>query len=270
MCPEILIGKERNGVNPMEQLLKRLASMFLFATETPGAPLLPEAPFYVIGDIHGRHDLLLTLLAKIADEGDDAEIVCVGDYVDRGEQSMEVLSVLFPDANKAGGKLHCLMGNHEEMMLLFLETPETHGPRWLRNGGLQTLASFGIRGVSEHTNGKALVDARDAMRDVMGVPMEKWLQSLPFYWQSGNVAVVHAGVNPKQPFDCQQPKHFVWGHPDFLKTARSDDVWVVHGHTIVNEPVIQNGRIAIDTGAYATGKLTAAHVSHEGARFLSA
>ncbi len=254
----------------MEQLLKRLTSMFLSANKTPDAPLLPEGPFYVIGDIHGRHDLLLTLLAKIADEGDDAEIVCVGDYVDRGEQSMEVLSFLFSEANKAGGKLHCLMGNHEEMMLSFLETPETHGPRWLRNGGLQTLASFGIRGISEGTTGEALVIARDTMRSLMGAPMENWLRSLPAYWQNGNIAVVHAGADPETPISQQLQKHLVWGHPDFLNTPRGDGVWVVHGHTIVSESTLQNGRIAIDTGAYATGRLTAAFIGQEEVRFLTA
>ena len=253
----------------MKRFLKWTASIFTAKNEAPSRHLLPETPFYAIGDIHGRYDLLQTLLARIAVENSGGKIVCVGDYVDRGEQSLEVLNLLFSHANKTNSSLHCLIGNHEEMMLSFLESPEIHGPRWLRNGGLQTLASFGIRGVSQSTTGQDLVVARDTMRGLMGGAMETWLRSLPAHWLSGNIAVVHAGVDPELPISLQQLKHLLWGHPKFLNTQRSDDIWVVHGHTIVPEPTFQNGRIAIDTGAYATGRLTAAYIAQDEVRFLT-
>lgn len=253
----------------MKHFLERLASKFTQKAPPLGRPLRPESPFYVIGDIHGRFDLLQEILATISDENTGAKVICAGDYVDRGDQSMEVLDLLFSYTSNASIELHCLMGNHEEMMLSFLEAPEPHGARWLRNGGLQTLASFGIRGISQDTAGEALIDARDIMRRRMGTALESWLRSRPAHWQSGNIAVVHAGADPELAINRQLQRHFIWGHPDFLSTQRSDDVWVVHGHTITPEATFQNGRIAIDTGAYATGRLTAAHIAKGEVRFLS-
>lgn len=253
----------------MKRLVGLLAPQSTLKNEAFRSPLRPENPFYVIGDIHGRYDLLQAILTKIDKENLGGQIVFVGDYVDRGEQSKEVLELLFSYINKANSKVHCLMGNHEEMMLSFLEDPDVYGARWLRNGGLQTLAGFGVRGVYEGTTGDALLRARDTMRHLMGARMETWLRSLPAYWQSGNVAIVHAGADPKLPISQQLQKHLVWGHPDFQNLQRSDGGWVVHGHTIVPEATVQNGRVAIDTGAYATGRLTAAYIARDGVRFLS-
>lgn len=221
--------------------------------------MAPERPFIAVGDIHGRVDLLEQFL----DLAPAHPVVCVGDYVDRGDHSAEVLRRLFERSD-----ITCLSGNHEEMMLKFVENPEQAGPRWLRYGGLQTLASFGIAGVTDSSSGKALTDARDALRGAMGDALIGWMQGLATHWQSGNVAVVHAGADPARTIKEQKTQALHWGHPDFARRERKDGIWIVHGHTIVDEPVAENGRIAIDTGAYATGTLTAAliepgHVSFE-------
>ena len=224
------------------------------------APLAPVAPFYAIGDIHGRADLLYRLLDRL----DPAlPVLCVGDYVDRGEHSAEVLRFL-----RDTPAITCLKGNHEVMLLAFLDAPET-GANWLRNGGLQTLASFAIAGLSESSKGAPLVQARTALRAAMGEELIDWLRNLPLCWQSGNVAVVHAGADPATPIATQREDFLLWGHPDFTRTPRADGVWVVHGHTIVDTPSASDGRIAIDTGAFATNRLTAARIAAGEVSFIS-
>jgi len=248
----------------------------LFSTQTNAAPeaftapLAPEEPFYVVGDIHGGEYLLARLLSKIEqDEPDTTQtIVCVGDYVDRGEASAAVLRWLFMLSTDPELTLICLMGNHEDMMIKFIDEPAKRGPRWLRYGGLQTLASIGIGGVSESSNANALTKARDELVAALGDDLIDWLKNLPSVWQSGNVAVVHAGADPSVPIDKQERRDLIWGHRDFRHLIRRDGVWVVHGHTIVEHANATDGRIAVDTGAYATGRLTAAHISSQGVRFI--
>ncbi|ARE40859.1 Serine/threonine protein phosphatase [Rhodovulum sp. P5] len=226
------------------------------------APPAPDRPFAAIGDVHGRVDLLERLLGRI----DPAfRIICVGDYVDRGEHSAEVLRLL-----NSREDVLCIGGNHEDMMMGFLNDPGRYGARWLRNGGLQAMASFGVAGVTETSPEPALTEARDKLREAMGRDLVTWLETLPSHWSTGNVGVVHAAADPNLPLVAQSSRVLRWGHPDFRTTPRPDGLWVVHGHTIVDEPVASDGRIAIDTGAYATGRLTAAQVSSDGVEFITA
>lgn len=236
------------------------------------AAIAPNTPFYAIGDIHGCDSILSTLLEKIQmdDEHSDTHIVFVGDYVDRGEESAAVLRRLYSMSQHPDNKVTCLAGNHEDMMLRFLENPREHGSRWLRVGGLQTLASLGITGVMESSAERALEDVRNELEEALEEPLLTWLKELPCSWQNGNVAVVHAGANPDVPIDEQTPRVMMWGHRSFFHRQRQDGVWVVHGHNIVKDATAENGRIAIDTGAFATGKLTAAHISSKGVRFIQA
>lgn len=111
-------------------------------------PPCPETPVGVIGDVHGCAELLEELLGRL-DEAGVKHIVTVGDYVDRGERSADVLHMLRARSSETPETLVCLMGNHEKMMLDFLDRPVERGARWLRNGGLQTLASFGIGNASD-------------------------------------------------------------------------------------------------------------------------
>ncbi len=224
--------------------------------------LAPDHPFYVVGDIHGRFDLLQALLRRLSP---DISVVCVGDYVDRGDQSAEVLRFL-----QKRQDMTCLKGNHEEMLLQFLEQPWPDGARWLRNGGLQTLASFGVSPPVDLSDEKALRKSSAALRDEMGKDLVQWIRDLPLWYESGNVFVSHAGADPAKPVEDQDPRHLLWGHPAFLKQSRLDGVWVVHGHTIVNEAVIGRGRISVDTGAYATDRLTAVRIGKGEAESLVA
>lgn len=226
------------------------------ATKMP--PIAPEQPFVAIGDVHGQFHLLERLLSS----HQTLPIVCVGDYIDRGDRSAEVLRLLQDRTD-----ITSLMGNHEEMMLGFLDKPEAQGPRWLRNGGLQTLASFGVPGVSESAHGADLIRIRDALAEAMGPALIDWMRRLPTHYRNGNVAAVHAAADPELPLAEQDRSTLLWGHAEFGKTARQDGLWIVHGHTIVDAPEIGAGVISIDTGAYATARLTAATVTAEGVTF---
>lgn len=236
------------------------------------AALAPDMPFYAVGDIHGCERLLSKLLDTIAvhSQTDQTPIIFVGDYVDRGEQSAAVLRRLFQMVENSPETVVCLAGNHEDMMLKFIDGPDKHGPRWLKYGGLQTLASFGIRGITTGSAGRALVLARDELVAEMGEALVTWLRELPIFWQSGNIAVIHAGADPTVPIKEQSAHILKWGHKLFDKQTREDGVWVLHGHTIVGDAKISDGKISIDTGAYATGKLTAAYVSNRKTEFLLA
>ena len=231
------------------------------------APLAPARTLYVIGDVHGRDDLLASLLELIAADasGEPHDLVTVGDYVDRGENSGAVLGRLKILSQQ--GHVTCLMGNHERMLLDFLDDPAKSGRRWIRNGGLQTLASFGVGGLTESSGPEVMTTARDAFSNALG-DIEPWLRALPVSFCSGNVAVVHAGMDPSLSLADQPERNLIWGHPDFSRVARVDDLWVIHGHTIVTDPIAEAQRISIDTGAYATGRLTAAEVRKNALDFL--
>lgn len=227
-----------------------------FADPAPGEPLC------VIGDVHGCLGLLEQMLAQVPQ---DHRIVLAGDYIDRGEHSADVLRCL-----SARPELTCLKGNHEDMLLRFLRDPEREGGRWIRNGGLQTLASFAVPGVRPQMSAEELRACRDQLQERMGPALMDWLAGLETSRLSGNVLVAHAGADPQSAPDRQAGEVLMWGHPEFLRTPRRDGVWVVHGHTIVSEAAATHGRIAVDTGAYASGTLSAVCLADGAVRFLQA
>lgn len=219
------------------------------------APLEPQAPLAVVGDIHGSAGLLSRFLNDLPP---NRHVIFVGDYIDRGEDSAKVLRLLMQLQSEHPEKITCLMGNHERMMLDFLDAPERNGRRWLNSGGMQTLASFGVQPPSGTAGDDVWLQTRDYLEARLGTGLESWVRALPLQFKSGNIAVVHAAADPSIPIDAQDPHVLLWGSPDFTRVPRGDGIWVAHGHTIVPEPIAQDGRIATDTGAYATGRLTAA------------
>lgn len=186
-----------------------------------------------------------------------ARLVFVGDYIDRGDQSAAVLDQLQALQGDHPSTI-CLMGNHEQMLLHFLDSPAQAGPRWMRYGGLQTMANYGVAPPAATAPADQWEEARDRFRTALGPETEVWLRALPLIWQTGNVAVVHAGADPGQPLAKQTEATLLWGHVDFARVPRSDGIWIVHGHTIVERARPEMGRLPVDTGAYATGRLTAA------------
>lgn len=236
---------------------------------TQGRPnhLRPDAPFYAIGDIHGCDDLLARLLSRI-DPEDDQQLVFLGDYVDRGPASAGVLKRLFDMTRSYGDRIMCLRGNHERMMCQFIDDPLGKGARWLVNGGIETLKSFGISGVDRKPDADVAMAACDALEKAMPDGMIAWLNTMPLSWRSGNVWCTHAAMDPAVAPEDQKPNTMLWGHSAFLHTVRTDDICIVHGHTIVPLPINADSRISIDTGAYRSGALTAAHISPQGCEFI--
>lgn len=248
------------------QFFKRLMSK----KHSFSGEILPERPFSAIGDLHGRADLLEQMLAALPSPTEQA-VVFVGDYIDRGEHSADVLRRVHAFQKEHGDEnVICLVGNHEHMLLNFLEDPVLHGPRWLRYGGLQTLASFGVPMVAQTAPEAEWLAARDALGSVMGQELIRWLYTLPAIWMTGNVAVVHAGADPHRNIAEQDDHVLIWGHKKFDEDDRSDGIWVVHGHTIVDNAIAENGRISVDTGAYATGVLSAALIGPQEVSFVIA
>jgi len=248
-------------------LFKRLFDKF---SPTPAftAPLAPDQPVFVIGDLHGCARQMWDLQAQMQEHDPEAHQVYVGDYVDRGDHSKEVLHALYDLQDTPN--VTCLRGNHEDMMLWFLQDPAAKGAHWLRYGGLNTLGSFGITGISANSDAATYAATAQKLKAALGPQLLDWLETRPLSWESGNLTVVHAGTDPTLPMTFQQEQTLKWGHPDFLTTTRRDGIWVAHGHTIVDEASATRGRIAVDTGAYATGRLTAAYITPDRCQFLQA
>jgi serine/threonine protein phosphatase 1 len=225
----------------------------LFRPPPFDAALVTDRVVSVVGDVHGSADALNRLLPQLP-----GQIVLVGDLIDRGEDSGAVI-----DTVMARPDIICLMGNHEAMLLAFLDDPVEAGPRWLRNGGLQTLASFGVRG---GLSAPDLPGLRDRLARAMTDARVDWLRERPLFWRTGNLVVTHAGADPARPIE-DQSRTLLWGHPDCGQRPRQDGLWIAKGHDIVPEPYAEAGVIAVDTGAYAGGPLTAAILGDGPVRF---
>jgi serine/threonine protein phosphatase 1 len=160
------------------------------------------------------------------------------------------------------------MGNHERMMLDFLARPVTAAPRWLSAGGQETLHSFGIRvGFSGLPPERRYAAQAEALRAALAPDLLNWITNLPLFWQDQGVAVVHAAAKPNQSLASQPEATLLWGKPP--RGPRADGMWLVHGHIIVPQVRIQPGRIAVDTGAWHSGRLSAIWIDRHGPRNLT-
>ena len=226
----------------------------------------PDPPICLVGDIHGRHDLFRSLLSQITAEPGAARVrlVTLGDMIDRGPASAAVLRDLHAFQTGDPARVICLMGNHERMLLDFLNAPEVNAA-WLRHGGLETLDSYGIpRDIDDP------VRIADALRRVLPPGLHPWLSRLPKFWTQDGIAAVHAAADPRLPLSSQSDEALLWGHRDFGRRRRRDGLWVVHGHVVTDAPQVARGRIAVDTGAWESGTLSAAWFDADGLKFLQA
>ena len=216
---------------------------------------------YAVGDVHGCHDLLMKAFNSIADDAeahpdDEFQIVMLGDYVDRGPDSAEVVSTLMQwEAKLIPGSFVCLKGNHESMMLMALRHEKETRPWWERNGGRTTLASYASLAATEAA--KLLSSHLD------------WVEKLPTGFldlaTSGRF-YVHAGCHPSLPLEQQTEEHLLWIRDRFLDAEDEFRDWphIVHGHSPTHlyenlpagEPALLNWRTNLDTGAFYTGVLT--------------
>lgn len=237
--------------------------------ENTAESFAPEVPFFAIGDIHGCAALLEKMLAQLdaAATGEET-FIFLGDYVDRGPSARDVLTRLFELNLALPEKVVCLMGNHERMMLDFIDDPAGGGLHWLRYGGVETLQSFGVSAGRDALDSSACVDLANQLEAALPPGMQNWLRSLPLQWSSGNMHCVHAAMSPKRRPDAQKAEALLWGHPNFLDTTRDDNCFVVHGHTIVERGAMSGSRVSLDSGAYRTGRLTAARITGGACQFL--
>ncbi len=224
---------------------------------------------YAVGDVHGRDDLLKQLHEYIQDfhqlqhQGRRGEILHVGDYIDGGANSIEVIDRLMHGVK--GMESTCLLGNHEAMMLDCLDTDERQTwYTWLSNGGDVTLENLGV---SLRFGGYDPV----ALAQALGAERVSWLRSLPLYRLAEPYLFVHAGIAPGVPIEKQAPKDLLWIRSRFLESNVNHGHIVVHGHTPGDEPVLKPNRICVDTGATSNGILSAAVLDgHNRPMFLRA
>lgn len=250
------------------------ARMFWKPAAPPAAARFPENRVgFAVGDIHGRADLLaamLKLLEGRADEdtrpGGPPIVVFLGDYIDRGGQSAGVIELLL--ARPQGFERRHLMGNHEQAMLAFLAAP-LENRSWLAHGGTETLMSYGVRPPpSLGSEDSQWLDVAEKLKARLPDPHAAFLAGLERYVRLGDYAFVHAGIDPDKPLEEQSDTDLFWIRERFVTDKRPLAHRVVHGHTPVQEPFADHRRIALDTGAYASGILTAARFEGAEVSFL--
>ncbi|WP_375390478.1 metallophosphoesterase family protein [uncultured Sphingomonas sp.] len=235
-----------------------------------------ERAVYAIGDVHGRYDLAKALLSAIVadirtlpDEADPL-IVFLGDYVDRGPQSADVLSMLVWMMRHAPCETTFLKGNHEAMLLAFLDAPREAGA-WLRFGGEATLRSYGVEIGDDEVAEDRYEALRDTFMDRLPSSHLEALRQLPTSLICGDYVFVHAGLRPGISLARQSDDDRLWIRRDFLAAEHAFEKTVVHGHTWDSQdPVVTQTRIGIDTGAYRTGVLTALRLVGSTQAFLQA
>ncbi len=240
---------------------KMLARLFRSNDDFSGPATTPDdTAVYAIGDIHGRADLLHGIQQSIAEHADLVDcsrkvIVYLGDYVDRGPQSREVIDVLIK-APLPGFDSVYLKGNHEDALLRFLDDTGI-GPSWLGFGGEATLKSYGVDLFDRSTGSKGwLHDLQVELRDNLPSSHLRFFERLKLSHREGDYFFVHAGVRPGLPLDEQRQADMMWIRDEFLESRRDFGGVVVHGHSISRQPEIRTNRIGIDTGAVFTGVLT--------------
>lgn len=258
----------RKGSVPMRDRLKRLIRQ-----SKPAPPRPPERKkllfqhmpdvLYAIGDVHGHLELLLKLEQLIAadakKEPGEKALILLGDYVDRGPASADVIAhVMKP--SRHGLRTFQLAGNHEEIMLDFLKSPSPDHA-WLRFGGVDTLRSYGIDELPP-----AREDLHALLRAKIPEAHVRFLESLPSLIAFPDLCFTHGGTDPDVDLKDQLDEVLLWKRPD------ADPVplpyLLVHGHTPVKRAEITPARVNVDTGAYATGILSAVKIKKSGEIFI--
>ena len=226
-------------------------------TETASGPDGKRA--YVIGDVHGRADLLQELLDRIrrhdAERGPaETHIIFLGDLIDRGPQSRDVIDIL-SRAPSEDQKFWFIKGNHEESLVRGLSgEPHLLSP-WLKHGGYDTAESYGL------DRGALIGQEESALEHLLmsAIPSSHvdFLASFHESIRFGDYLCVHAGIRPGVTFEQQDGKDLRWIRGEFLNSRENFGFVVVHGHTVVESVDYRPNRIAVDTGAYTTGRLSA-------------
>jgi len=245
---------------------------FVSRKKPPRVHAIPDGRrLYGVGDIHGRLDLLDRLLALI--EADDrarglaaSEIIFLGDLVDRGPDSRGVVDRLLALA-EGQAPVRFLMGNHEQVFLRVLEGDVPALRFLIRIGGRETLRSYGI--TEEEYCSLDFETLALAARERVPERHIRFLSAFESWIEVGDYLFVHAGLRPGVALEDQSIEDLIWIRDDFLKHRDDFGKMVVHGHSITEDIDVRTNRIGIDTGAFASGKLTAIGLEKEERWFLS-
>lgn len=240
-------------------MLKALRQFF-----RPGSGAGPAVPqgtrVYAIGDIHGRRDLLRALSAAIERDDEarraaDTTVILLGDLIDRGPRSSDVLSAARLWGRRR--KVRVLMGNHEEMFLASLDDEKVFRS-FMRFGGKETALSYPVdRAAFLAALDEAPREAMQMMRNSVPERDIAFVRTFEPMIRLGDYLFVHAGIRPGLPLDHQSPVELFWIREPFLSDSTDHGFVVVHGHTITTDVDIRSNRIGLDTGAFLTGRLTA-------------
>lgn len=195
---------------------------------------------FAIGDIHGCFEKLRVLMDKIPVNFHSDTLVFMGDYIDRGPDSFEVVEYLIKLKKRCKGIVF-LKGNHEEMLLEYLSG--INRLQYLLNGGQQTIESY---------------NNRNCKPDSHLIPEEHltFFNSLLLYFQTDDYIFVHAGLKDKVPLELQVPEDLLWIRNNFIRSDFNFGKQVVFGHTPFPEPLVESNKIGIDTGAVYGNNLT--------------
>ena len=243
-------------------------------------PAPPGTTLFAVGDIHGHAPHLDALLAALAGpvreakgRGDAVHLVFVGDYVDRGPSSVGTLDRLPEVAAELGGvDVHLLRGNHDRLLADLLTAAEPDPEllaRWLRKGGGGVVRELGLEPPAAGRRLSCPSTLVAALRERLGPTRLSVLGGLADSWRCGDWLFVHAGVDPVRSLDAQDRAAWLTVREPFLSGAKwAHDFAVVHGHTVRGPEVLPH-RVAVDSGAYRTGVLTAAEIAGARVRFRS-
>ena len=238
-----------------------------YASEPEPAPraVADGVALFAIGDLHGHLDHLRAMLTVLDERirerraaGLEAHIILLGDYIDRGPASLGVLEAAAGLGAHLDLPVHCLRGNHDAYLIDFLMTPDDAVEQlvgWLHNGGGCTLRELEID--PDRLDIDELAGLRAAIRNHLSGQVLSFLSGLQLTWRCGEWLFVHAGIEPDRSLPEQNPSRWLWIREPFLSGMRwVHDCTVVHGHTIRGPEVFPH-RIAVDSGVYKTGVLTA-------------
>lgn len=256
------------------QTTMNLLRMFARNPE-PVAKFVDGRVGYAMGDIHGRADLLDAMLAEIerravadAREAGPPILLFLGDYIDRGPDSARVLDLLVSGRPSICERRY-IRGNHEQAMIAFMAEPFANR-RWLVHGGAETMLSYGLKppplvgGTDEDW-----IVAGDSLAAALPPEHLAFLRELERYVVLGSYLFVHAGVEVSKPLEEQSDADLYWSRVRWLNNKRRFTHKVVHGHTPAERPYIDDRRVGLDTGAYASGVLTAARFEGEEVSFFA-
>jgi serine/threonine protein phosphatase 1 len=228
-------------------------------------PCLPAGlRIYAVGDIHGRLDLLEILLGRISDDMARRPAVrpvhvFLGDYIDRGAGSRETIDRLIVHGSDQESVF--LKGNHEQIALRCLSDRGLFD-QWLRLGGLQTLASYGVP-TEQLARGRPIVELQAAFHAALPPSHFRFFRDLQNSFTCGDFFFAHAGAKPHVELSQQKESDLLWIRDEFLASNCDFGKIIVHGHTPGNNIEVGPNRINIDTGAFATGRLTCLVIDNE-------